>query len=91
VRTIAPAVFFLTRGPAGILGRELADIFWGTGRGEVGETSGEGTVSVSGPAWVGGEGSGVVFIEPNVPWIPWGRLQPVSEWVVCASLSRRQA
>ena len=40
VRFVAPAVFFLTRGPAGILGRGLADIFGVTGK-EVGETSGE--------------------------------------------------
>lgn len=62
---MVPAVFFLTRGPAGILGRELAGILGGGERGEVGETSGEGASSVSRPAWVGGVGSGVGFIEPN--------------------------
>lgn len=41
VRFVAPAVFFLTRGPAGILGRGLADILGVTGKGKAGETSGE--------------------------------------------------
>ena len=91
VRVIAPAVFFLTRGPAGIRGRGLADIFGGVEREEVGEMSGEETTSVSRPAWVDGVGSGVGFIEPNAPWVGWGRLQPMSEWVVRASWPGRQA
>lgn len=62
-----PAVFFLTRGPAGILGRGLADIFGGGGREEVGGTGGEGNTSVSGPSWVDGVDSVVGFIEPNAP------------------------
>ena len=65
VRFVAPAVFFLTRGPMGILGRGLEDILWA----EVGETSGEERSSMWRPAWVG-VGSGVGFMEPNAPLIP---------------------
>lgn len=65
VRVVAPAVFFLTRGPAGILGRGLADIFGCAERGEMGEMSG----SEGGPASEG-VGSEVGFIEPNTPQNP---------------------
>lgn len=69
MRFVAPAVIFLTRGPAGILGRELADILGVAERGEVGETSGEENRSMWRPAWAG-VGAVVGSMGPNVPWIP---------------------
>ena len=58
---MAPAVFFLTRGPAGILGRGLADILGNAERGEAGERTGGEWRSMRRPAWVG-VGSGVEFM-----------------------------
>jgi len=78
VRFEAPVVFFLTRGPAGILGRGLEDIFGVAERGEVGEMSGEEYSSIRRPAWVG-VGSVEGFMEPNALWIPQERLREVSE------------
>ena len=70
VRFVAPAVVFLTRGPAGILGRGLADILEVAERGEVGEMSGGERSWMRRPAWVGVGSSGVGSMERNVPWIP---------------------
>ena len=64
VRLVTPAVFFLTRGPRGILGRGLVDILGAAERGEAGEVNGEGRSSRWRPAWVG-VGSGVGFMGPD--------------------------
>lgn len=68
MRFVAPAVFFLTRGPAGILGRGL-DILEVVERGEVGETSGEENGSMRRPACAG-VGSVEGFMELSVPRFP---------------------
>ena len=65
--------------------------FWGCGEGGGGGMGGEETASVSRLAWVDGVGSGVGFIEPNVPLVGRECLKLMSEWVVCASSPGRQA
>jgi len=83
-------VFFLTRGPAGILGRGPADILGAGERGEEGETKGEENSSMRRPARVG-DGSGVGFMEPSAPWVPWERLTEVSKRGVRVCFPGRQA
>jgi hypothetical protein len=90
VRFVAPTVGFLTRGPAGILGRGLADILTVVERGEEGETAGAECGSMWRPAWVGVD-SGVGFMEPNAPLTPRKRLQDVSGRGVRACVPGRQA